>query len=252
MAEISCNHSISNAYDFFWYLHFPGVAPRLLIKGSKPSHQGCYNMTYGRFSSSLLILQVQPADAGVYYCALRCTEAGHPWRAEQKQGEVRAFAGCGRKMNNNCFPAYSQFSIPQAFPFALSGKTFESKHYIQWASLVAHLVMSLQCRRPRFDSWVGKIPWRRVRVPIPVFLGFPGGLEGKESTCKSEDMGSIPGLGRSPGEGIGYPLQYSVLENSVDCIVHGVAKSRTQQSDFHISWWVIIWMLFENQGWAST
>ena len=94
---------------------------------------------------------------------------------------------------------------------------------------------SLQCRRPQFNSWVRKFPWRRDRVPIPVFLGFPGGLEGKESTCKSEDMGSIPGLGRSPGEGIGYPLQYSVLENSVDCIVHGVAKSRTQQSDFHIS-----------------
>ena len=78
VAEISCNHSISDVYDFLWYLHFPGFAPGLLIKGSKPSQQGCYNMTYERFSSSLLILQVQPADAGVYYCALRCTEAGHP------------------------------------------------------------------------------------------------------------------------------------------------------------------------------
>ena len=94
---------------------------------------------------------------------------------------------------------------------------------------------SLQCWRLQFNSWVGKFPWRRDRVHIPVFLGFPGGLEGKESTCKLEDMGSIPGLGRSPGEGIGYPLQYSVLENLVDCIVHGVAKSRTQLSDFHIS-----------------
>ncbi|ELR44910.1 hypothetical protein M91_06074, partial [Bos mutus] len=70
VAEISCNHSVSNVYDFLWYLHFPGFAPRLLIKGSKPSQQGRYNMTYERFSSSLLILQVQPADAGVYYCAL--------------------------------------------------------------------------------------------------------------------------------------------------------------------------------------
>ena len=170
-------------------------------------------MTYERFSSSLLILQVQPADAGVYYCALRCTEAGHPWRAEQKHGEVRAFAGCGRKTNNNCFPAYSQFSIPQAFPFALSGKTFESKHCIQWASLVAHLVMSLQCRRPPLDSWVGKIPWRKVRVPTPVFLGFPGGSDGKESPCNAGDLCSVPGLGRSPGGGHGNPLQYSCLEN---------------------------------------
>ena len=47
------------------------------------------------------------------------------------------------------------------------------------------------------------------------------------------DPGSIPGLGRASGEGKGYPLQYSGLENSMDCIVHGVAKSRTQLSDFH-------------------
>ena len=48
------------------------------------------------------------------------------------------------------------------------------------------------------------------------------------------DLGSIPGLGRYPGERKGYPLQYSGLENSMDCIVHGVAKSRTQMSDFHV------------------
>ncbi|TEA40643.1 hypothetical protein DBR06_SOUSAS9410010, partial [Sousa chinensis] len=76
LAEISCNHSISNAYNFFWYLHFPGCAPRLLVKGSRPSQQGRYNMTYERFSSSLLILQVQMADAAIYYCALEDTEAG--------------------------------------------------------------------------------------------------------------------------------------------------------------------------------
>ena len=49
------------------------------------------------------------------------------------------------------------------------------------------------------------------------------------------DLGSIPGLGRSPGEGNGYPLQYSGLENSMDCVVHGVAKSQTQLSDFHFN-----------------
>ena len=58
-------------------------------------------------------------------------------------------------------------------------------------------------------------------------LGFPGGSAGKESTCNVGNMGSIPGLGRSPGEGNGYPLQYSGLENSLDCIDHGVAKSWT-------------------------
>ena len=57
---------------------------------------------------------------------------------------------------------------------------------------------------------------------------FPGGSAGKESACNAGDLGLIPGLGRSPGEGKGYPLQYSGLENSMDCIVHGVANSRTQ------------------------
>ena len=55
--------------------------------------------------------------------------------------------------------------------------------------------------------------------------GFPCGSAGKQSTCNAGDLGSIPELGRSPGEGEGYPLQYSGLENSMDCIVHGVAKS---------------------------
>ena len=55
----------------------------------------------------------------------------------------------------------------------------------------------------------------------------------KESTCNARDLGSIPGLGRSPGEGKGYPLQYSGLENSMNCIAHGVTKSRTQMSNFH-------------------
>ena len=60
-----------------------------------------------------------------------------------------------------------------------------------------------------------------------MFLGLPGGSAGKESTCNVGDLGSIPGLGRSPGEGNGYLLQYSSLENSMDCIVHAVVKSQT-------------------------
>ena len=91
-------------------------------------------------------------------------------------------------------------------------------------------------------------------------MGFPDSSVGKESTCNAGDLGSIPGLGRSPGEGIDYPLQYSgaslvaqlvknlpamwetwvrslgwedPLENSMDCIDHGVTKSQTRLSDFH-------------------
>ena len=71
-------------------------------------------------------------------------------------------------------------------------------------------------------------------------VGFPGGSDGKESTCNVGDLGLIPGLGRSPGEENGYSLQYSGLENSMDrgawwATVHGVAKSRTQLSDLRYS-----------------
>ena len=69
-------------------------------------------------------------------------------------------------------------------------------------------------------------------------LTFPpptGSSAGKESTCNAGDPGSILGLGRCPREGNGYPLQYSGLENSMDCIVHGVAKSRTRLNDFHFT-----------------
>ena len=65
------------------------------------------------------------------------------------------------------------------------------------------------------------------------YLGFPCGSAGKESACNVGDLGSIPGLGRSPGEGKGYPLQYSGLENSMNCIVHGVTKSQTGLGVFH-------------------
>ena len=61
------------------------------------------------------------------------------------------------------------------------------------------------------------------------------GSAGKESACNAGDLSSIPGLGRSPGEGKGYSLQYSGLENSIDCIVQGVAKIWTQLNNFHLS-----------------
>ena len=57
--------------------------------------------------------------------------------------------------------------------------------------------------------------------------GLSGSLAGKESACHVGDLGSIPRLGRSPGEGNGYPLKYCGLENTMDCIVHGVTNSQT-------------------------
>ena len=159
-----------------------------------------------------------------------------------------------------CFFILSFFYVclcVQGLPWCLSSKEF-----------------TCQCRRCGFDSWVVKILWRRKWQPAPVFLplswnslgkntgvachalqrifvpqarrthiscgffitclGLPCGSTGKESTCNVGDLGLIPGLGSSPGEGNGYPLQYSGLENSMDCIVHGVAKSQTLLSDFHL------------------
>ena len=66
-------------------------------------------------------------------------------------------------------------------------------------------------------------------------MAFPGGSAGKESVCDAEDVRLIPGSGRSPGEGNSYPLLYSGLENSMDCRVQMVTKSRTQLSDFFFS-----------------
>ena len=86
-------------------------------------------------------------------------------------------------------------------------------------------IICLKYRRPWFNSCVRKIHWRRDRLSTPVFVVFPCGSAGKESTCNA-DLGSTPGLGRSAGDGIGYPLQNSGL-------VHEVTKSQTRVSDFH-------------------
>ena len=78
-------------------------------------------------------------------------------------------------------------------------------------------------------------PGEEIGYPLQYSWTSPCGSDGKESTCNAGDLGLIPGLGRSLGEGKGYPLQYSGLENSMDWIVHGVAKSRTRLSDFHFT-----------------
>ena len=69
--------------------------------------------------------------------------------------------------------------------------------------------------------------------------GFPDSSVDKESACNAGDPNLIPGSRRSPGEGKGYPLQYFGLENSMDCIVHGVAKSWTRLSSFHFHFQVL-------------
>ena len=94
-----------------------------------------------------------------------------------------------------------------------------------WASLIGQLErICLQCiGDPDWIPGLGRSPGKRDRVIyIPVFLGFPCGSAGKESACNVGDLGLSPLLGRSPGKGKVYPLDYSGLENSMDCTVHGV------------------------------
>ena len=101
------------------------------------------------------------------------------------------------------------------------------------ASLVAQLLKNTPVMQETLVQFLGqKFPCRRDRLPTPVFMGFPGGSDGQESACNAGDLGSIPGLGRSPAGRDGNPLQYSCLENphgqkSLVSIVHRVAKSWT-------------------------
>ena len=87
-----------------------------------------------------------------------------------------------------------------------------------WASLVAQLVKNLLTMQETLVQLLGQegTCWRRDKLPTPVFLGFPCDSAGKETTCNAGDLSSIPGLERSPGEGKGYPFQYSGPENSMD------------------------------------
>ena len=108
------------------------------------------------------------------------------------------------------------------------------------ASLVAQMVKNPPAMQEILvQSLCQGVPRRRDRLPIPVFLGFPDGSDGKESTCNAEDLDSIPGLGRSPG-GAGMATHSNILgqRNPIDrgawwATVHGITKSQTQLSDFH-------------------
>ena len=111
---------------------------------------------------------------------------------------------------------------------------FDHNQFNLLASLIAQLVKNppaMQETLVQFLGWEDR--QRRNRPPTPVFLGFLYGSAGKESACNAGGLGLTPGLGRSPGEGKGYPLHYAGLENSMDCIVHGISKSQTRLDDFH-------------------
>ena len=109
-----------------------------------------------------------------------------------------------------------------------SRDSFHGRHGLPWGLVTP--------ATPRFSNCFSLSGWRYYSS-LWHFLGFPSGSAGKESACNVGHLDSIPGLGRSLGERKGYPLQYSGLENSMDCIVHGGAKSRTQLSNSQFTHW---------------
>ena len=100
-----------------------------------------------------------------------------------------------------------------------------------------------------FGNYINYLSILRSLSLLGFLWGFPYSSVGKESASNAVDPSSIPGLGRSPGEGKGCPLQYSGLENSMDCIVHGVAKSQTRLSNFHFTYtdFLSFWLFFQLQ-----
>ena len=170
--------------------------------------------------------------------------------------------------SNCCF--LTSIQIPQE-----AGKVvWYSSLFKNFPQLVIHTVKRLQCSQwsrkcscsvvsnslQRYGLWAARLStgfsrqeyWNGLPFPSPGDLldlgiklkssalwadstGFPRGSAGKESTCNGQDLGLIPGLGRSPGDGHGNPLQYSGLKNPMDCIVHAVTKGWTWLSDFHFT-----------------
>ena len=152
-----------------------------------------------------------------------CLDQGprsHNWEAVESGFESR------QPRSHTCMPNHP---LMQVSPFISFTRVFEGSLKWTWRNLseLPVLVMDREAwravihgvakSRTRLSEWT-ELNWT-------VFLiGFPCGSAGKESACNAGDLGSIPGLGRSPGEGKGYPLLYSGLENSTDCVVHGVAR----------------------------
>ena len=128
---------------------------------------------------------------------------------------------------------------------------FWSYYYLLWGFPSSSVG---KCRRPQFDSWVGKIHWRRGR--LLVFLGISGGSNGKESTCNAGDLSLIPGSGRFPGEGNGSPFQWDLKELDVTewFSLHFTLLSPSQPEQYSLylegagqGWWLLfIKCIFSN------
>ena len=145
-----------------------------------------------------------------------------------------------------CPEAGGRFSLPSGPGPQGAGICPASLEPASCSNCLPHLGLIYLCVTSFIFPWIYHDFPRSFQLKSPTWIlavftlllwGFPGGSEVKASGCSAGDLGSIPGLGRSPGEGNGNPLQHSCLENPMDrgawwSTVHGVAKSRTRLSDF--------------------
>ena len=122
--------------------------------------------------------------------------------------------------------------------YCYSISSVDSSALLEWVSRVGKLHNFLKM----LETWKTYVKFTGKKNKTK--LGFLDSSVAKESACNSRDPSSVPGLGRSPGEGKGYPLQYSGLKNSMDYIVHGVSKSWTWLSDFHFHFMAVIFPVF--------
>ena len=135
---------------------------------------------------------------------------------------------CSERISN--FPSENSGKLAEA---CLSENFHADEFYLSWRLAEGCAIIKIHIAGRFLGTLI-------IGGEFRVLMGFPGGSEFKESACNLGDLGSIPGLGRSPGEGNSYPLQYSCLENSTDrgtwwATVHRVTNSWTRLSDFHFT-----------------
>ena len=135
------------------------------------------------------------------------------------------------------FPYLEKDNVCSYILFALSSwkvsNIYGGMTTVSWSPIIPNQQPEMFCNYIILNkNQIAHIDWQLISL---LFCGFNilGGSAGRESACNVGDLGSVPELGRCPGEGNGYPLQSSDLENSMNYTVHGIAKSQTQLSYFH-------------------
>ena len=172
-------------------------------------HGKIYSMIRSRAFQEVLVVKNLPGDTGDMRRRFDPWVVKIPWRRKQ---HILAWR----------IPRTEEPGRLQSMGSQRVGHDLTTKQ--QHRSRVVEFLSQERCQviKPRSHSW-----YMAPKQKQP--------SETQKSTCNEGDLGSIPGLGRSPGEGNGYPLQYSGLENSIDCIVYGVTNSQTRLSDFHFT-----------------